>query len=462
MSPLRRLGFCDQEKPEVLEQHIFIQKPTSIELRMKILLILLVIITSTFGQKRNTLCPDLEHECPFGATCCLMSNGDEYGCCPLPNAVCCDDHKHCCPESYRCDITFGQCVKNYFNSSKPIILKENSVICPGGEYQCPDYYTCCLLYGDVYGCCSIPNAVCCSDHQHCCPQGTVCDVQHGKCIQKLHLVEMQTKTNFMNVKQGSKFKFIKMWEISNKTKLLNNKEAKGSISKILCPDGQYECPDEYTCCKLPNGQWGCCPLPDAVCCANHINCCPKGSVCNPETGGCNFVSNITIPWVKKIPALRVDTRQFLNNVPCPGGKQFCPNHNTCCLVGYKKWGCCPLRNAVCCEDKIHCCPEGTVCETQRGICLPKQENTVPEQALVPLLLPEHMVDCPDPRYHCPSGSTCCKLTSGVWGCCPFQDAVCCADAIHCCPAGMKCSEFGCTDGISTFPWSTKNIAQKHD
>ena len=30
---------------------------------------------------------------------------------------------------------------------------------------------------------------------------------------------------------------------------------------VMCPDGQHECKDGQTCCKLANGEWGCCPLP---------------------------------------------------------------------------------------------------------------------------------------------------------------------------------------------------------
>ena len=37
---------------------------------------------------------------------------------------------------------------------------------------------------------------------------------------------------------------------------------------------------------------------------------------------------------------------------------------------------------------------------------------------------------------CPSGTTCCKLSSGQWGCCPYPEAVCCDDGQHCCPSGL--------------------------
>ncbi len=49
------------------------------------------------------------------------------------------------------------------------------------------------------------------------------------------------------------------------------------------------------------------------------------------------------------------------DVTCPGGRYQCPDLNTCCQISEQEWGCCPLVNAVCCEDKIHCCPSNTKC-----------------------------------------------------------------------------------------------------
>ncbi len=49
------------------------------------------------------------------------------------------------------------------------------------------------------------------------------------------------------------------------------------------------------------------------------------------------------------------------DVICPGGRYQCPDFNTCCQTSQQEWGCCPLVDAVCCEDKIHCCPSNTKC-----------------------------------------------------------------------------------------------------
>ena len=55
----------------------------------------------------NTVCPDGSSQCPDKDTCCKTPNG--WGCCPIQNAVCCDDLKHCCPEDYTCGA--GKCTK---------------------------------------------------------------------------------------------------------------------------------------------------------------------------------------------------------------------------------------------------------------------------------------------------------------------------------------------------------------
>ena len=51
------------------------------------------------------------------------------------------------------------------------------------------------------------------------------------------------------------------------------------LNSVVCPDGQSECPSGNTCCKLSSGQWGCCPLPKAVCCSDGVHCCPNGYTC---------------------------------------------------------------------------------------------------------------------------------------------------------------------------------------
>eukprot|EP01114_Cavostelium_apophysatum_P010733 TRINITY_DN2483_c0_g1_i1.p1 TRINITY_DN2483_c0_g1~~TRINITY_DN2483_c0_g1_i1.p1 ORF type:complete len:555 (-),score=106.50 TRINITY_DN2483_c0_g1_i1:35-1633(-) len=77
---------------------------------------------------------------------------------------------------------------SYFTLSSPFLLVNNGFIdigsyiqystspvvetCPGGDHACPTQNTCCQWNGS-YGCCVIPNAVCCPDG--CCAPGTQCN-----------------------------------------------------------------------------------------------------------------------------------------------------------------------------------------------------------------------------------------------------------------------------------------------
>ena len=33
-----------------------------------------------------------------------------------------------------------------------------------------------------------------------------------------------------------------------------------AVKAVMCPDKESECPDETTCCQLPDETWGCCPM----------------------------------------------------------------------------------------------------------------------------------------------------------------------------------------------------------
>lgn len=61
--------------------------------------------------------------------------------------------------------------------------------------------------------------------------------------------------------------------------------------------------------------------------------------------------------------------------------------------------------------------------------------------LVTLLTFSFSTLCRDGSY-CPGLQTCCLTPSGV-GCCPYENAVCCGDGIHCCPWGYQCGHGTC-------------------
>ena len=365
-------------------------------------------IRGSFTNVTEVHCPDGK-VCPDGNTCCQTLSGS-YGCCPREDAVCCSDRVHCCPNGFQCKSD-GTCSK--VDDVKKI-LKLDSVECPDGG-KCPDGNTCCAKSGNKYGCCTYPNAACCSDGIHCCPSGYTCDTTRGICFKRDSVMPMMKKLSTLRSPSG--------------------------VKKVTCSDGR-QCPDNNTCCELKSGSYGCCPRPNAVCCADETHCCPNGYMCQND-GTCKRDTKV-------YEALAVVK---LGTVTCPDGGS-CPDNNTCCPTGENKYGCCPQPNANCCADKIHCCPSGYSCSTTANTCI-RGVSVIPMMTKLPTLSsPTELkgVICPNGKSECPNGSTCCSRGDTGYGCCPLVNAVCCPDQTHCCPNNFTCdaSKGTCVKEASTF------------
>ena len=84
-----------------------------------------------------------------------------------------------------------------------------------------------------------------------------------------------------------------------------------------------KCQTGQTCCKLATGDYGCCPIPKAVCCTDGKHCCPEGTTCDVSAGKCNRGDLTVIDWIEKVPAIITD-------VICPDGQSKCQTGQTCC------------------------------------------------------------------------------------------------------------------------------------
>ena len=387
----------------------------------------------TIKIPQNIVCPDGKSECASNNTCCLLKSG-EYGCCPVPNAVCCSDGVHCCPMGSICSAATGKCIKE--NVAVPILKKQpvlhspqtmikmpQNVVCPDQKSECSSNSTCCMLKSGQYGCCPVPNALCCKDEEHCCPAGYTCEVGAETCTKGDSVIPMFKKQPAINAPQNN-----------------------------VCPDQRSECSGSDTCCLLKSGQYGCCPLPNAVCCGDKEHCCPTGDKCNTGSEVCTK-GGAFIPIFKKQPAINAPQ----NNV-CPDKKSECSSSDTCCLLKSGQYGCCPQLNAVCCNDGEHCCPTGYKCDVQGGTCS-KDHSVIPIFKKQPAINAPQVVPCPDNGV-CPDNNTCCMLKSGKYGCCPEPKAVCCADGEHCCPNGFECEvdSDNCRKGNTVVPMLTKQLA----
>ena len=79
------------------------------------------------------------------------------------------------------------------------------------------------------------------------------------------------------------------------------------------------------------------PPLQAVCCEDHLHCCPHGTVCNLEASTCDdpTVNTAVMPWLQYVPVLPIETDKCDKSTSCPG-------KSTCCRTVTGEWACCPL------------------------------------------------------------------------------------------------------------------------
>jgi len=276
--------------------------------------------------------------CPTSETCCDIGDGT-FGCCPYAGADCCTDHAHCCPNGYMCDLAKGECIKSFGDhllSHAPLkdIYLRTPQDCPTGT--CPNTETCCIL-GESYGCCPYLNAACCSDQTHCCPNGYTCDLTKGECVNSFGSYKSVAKAVLVNIRTPFDD----------------------------CPP--ETCPTTDTCCSLGDGSFGCCPYPNAVCCAELTHCCPNGFLCNSQTGLC--VKEAAVNGVREVAWDAVKVNVVLAELKAVVDPCACPASNTCCPDGSGGMGCCPYVLAACCADHQNCCPNGYTCDFSTSQCV---------------------------------------------------------------------------------------------
>uniref|UniRef100_A0A3B1IRE1 Granulin a n=1 Tax=Astyanax mexicanus TaxID=7994 RepID=A0A3B1IRE1_ASTMX len=113
-----------------------------------------------------------------------------------------------------------------------------------------------------------------------------------------------------------------------------------------------------------------------------------------------------------------------SDVPC-NDTVACPDETTCCKNVKGGWNCCPLPQAVCCEDFLHCCPHGKKCNLAAMTCddpsgsIPwlekKPSRPIGGQNKEKGKAAAANVSC-DSSHFCPASSTCCKDVNAEWSC----------------------------------------------
>ncbi|KAG1967865.1 progranulin [Pimephales promelas] len=415
------------------------------------------MIPSLPASEDDITCPDGSF-CPAEFSCLLMASS--YGCCPVAQGHVCSDGKHCCSKDHECSADSSSCVKQ----------KEQveTVLCGDGKLECPVDTTCCEAEDGQCACCPLPRAVCCDDKIHCCPEDSVCDVEGSKCISSTNQeLPMWAKFPARLRAEWEDHKPAEIRAEPKVTTITQNTTAENPMttlpgalpenSDVPC-NGTASCPDGTTCCKTKDGEWACCPLPEAVCCDDFIHCCPHGKTCNVAAGSCDDPSGSS-PWLEKVPVQPISQNvPVTQDVPC-NGTASCPDGTTCCKTKDGGWACCPLPEAVCCDDFIHCCPHGKTCNVAAGSCDDPSGSSpwlekVPTHPRVAGQRSTENVNC-DSSHICPESNTCCKNVDGDWACCPLPEAVCCWDRFHCCPHGTTCDiiTLTCNSNTTSVPMS---------
>lgn len=99
----------------------------------------------------------------------------------------------------------------------------------------------------VENCFSVCQAVCCSDHIHCCPHGTSCNLPAQTCDNTTASVPQFRKVP-MFPWQGPR------------------------LGDVVC-DATHRCPAMTTCCRNKVGDWSCCPLSQVNTCGHFLSRC---------------------------------------------------------------------------------------------------------------------------------------------------------------------------------------------
>ncbi|XP_042362563.1 progranulin-like [Plectropomus leopardus] len=254
-------------------------------------------------------CPD-GNICSDFSTCCMTKHG--YSCCPYPNAVCCSDLAHCCPQRYRCNEVTQMCEREPWMSI-PMVKKEaakepstpvetppqepksnlvpdqkkSSVVHCDNYYYCLDGQTCCRYPTGAWWCCPFNIGRCCRDGFHCCQYGYDCDYTFTHCVRQGLIYPFTPKHSAAPV-PASRISTSEDKSTLQETPMTALSEATDGITDagVIRCDSTFFCSVGKSCCKGPTGQWSCCPYALGQCCADGQHCCKYGYNCDPTSLSC--------------------------------------------------------------------------------------------------------------------------------------------------------------------------------
>ncbi|NXW95764.1 GRN protein, partial [Alopecoenas beccarii] len=121
-----------------------------------------------------------------------------------------------------------------------------------------------------------PQAVCCADGRHCCPQGTACDLERSTCTSAPPPLSPRGEDRPPQPAVPA----LGWGDMPALTP--------GAPAGAAVPcDATRSCRGGQRCCRGRGGSWGCCPFAQGSCCSDGRHCCPGGSRCTGGGWGCS-------------------------------------------------------------------------------------------------------------------------------------------------------------------------------
>lgn len=133
----------------------------------------------------------------------------------------------------------------------------------------------------------------------------------------------------------------------------------------------------------------------AVCCEDKLHCCPEGTKCDIAHSRCVSSSLQFFPMLQKLPARRRESFPG-GGFPHVNKNKHCLNLNVLVSGQRSSW----KVTEIC----LHLYADDTFL-----FLYPSAVSSVGS------------VTCPDGKSSCPDSFTCCELTGGDYGCCPYPE-----------------------------------------
>jgi hypothetical protein len=70
---------------------------------------------------------------------------------------------------------------------------------------------------------------------------------------------------------------------------------------------------------------------------------------------------------------------------CGTSEKYCRDTETCCKMKKDDYGCCPYKDATCCDDYENCCPNGYQCDLSRMKCVRQGDYSFTELMFLDVL-----------------------------------------------------------------------------